>query len=139
MARDNSSRLGNDGAILILELLGSLWYGKHEPALVKVISGAIELATGSLDNNYQLTSVSGIKLNPTDGIWMGSDKKISLFASDNNGSTANVEISPAHIFFGMNNTGSNDTTALEITESKFLLASAGTVFTTTKNNGIKIK
>ena len=98
-----------------------------EPALVKVVSGAIELATGSLDNNYELTSVSGIKLNPTDGIWMGSSNKISLFASDNNGSTANVEISPSHIFFGMNNTGNGNTTAAELTEKHIIFAAGNTI------------
>ena len=85
----------------------------------------IEMAVGKTVNNT-LTSVSAIKLDPEDGIWLGSSNKISMFADGNISTVANVEISPAHIFFGMHNVNKNDATAVELT-TDYIILTAGVV------------
>ena len=89
------------------------------PTEITMAGSKITMYTGIAAN-----SVAALKLDGTEGIWIGSSKKISLFASNNNGTSANVEISPTHILFGMNNSTNGSATAAEITE-KHIIFTAG--------------
>lgn len=90
-----------------------------DPTKIEMAGAKITMFTGT-----QTNSASALELDGEAGIWIGSSKTISLFASDNKGNNANVEISPAHIFFGMNNTTNGNTTAAELNEN-YIIMTAG--------------
>ena len=99
------------------------------PTQVQLIGSNIQLLIGSKG------SVAGIELDGTAGVKIGASKKISLFSSDNSSNSANVEISPSHIFFGV--TDSSDATAVEISKKQIILG-AGQVNTTSFGNNYDI-
>ena len=62
---------------------------------------------------------TGIRLSAVDGLWLGSDKAIKLFASETSStSSANMTISPEEILFGV---VSNNTTVVDITRTKIIM------------------
>ena len=100
-----------------------------DPTQIYMAGAKITMLTG------KSTGVSAIELDGSKGIWIGSSKSISLFATNNTGNTANVEINPDHILFGMNNVSNSTSTAIELTTSQILLG-AGSNFTSLQANGI---
>ena len=91
------------------------------PEEIFMAGAKLTIVTGS---TQAASAVNAIELDGSKGIWIGSSKKISLFSSNNNGNNANVEISPTHIFFGMNNTTNGNTTAAELNEN-YIIMTAG--------------
>lgn len=92
------------------------------PTEITMAGSKITMYTGTAAN-----SVAALELDGANGIWIGSSKKISLFASNNTGNSANVEISPTHILFGMNNSNSSSATAAEITEKHIIFTAGNTI------------
>ena len=90
------------------------------PDEIYMAGSKITMLTGTTSG-----SVSAIELDGSKGIKVASNKTISLFAANNNGNTANVEINPSHILFGMNNLTSNSAAITEITE-KYMIFAVGT-------------
>ena len=105
-----------------------------KPREITMASGMIKIGTGSINSSGDLVGTNALILNPEVGIYIGSEKGIRLFSGGAPTTTtvANVDINYNHIFFGMNNAENGNNTALEITDSRFLLA-AGSVFNTLKN------
>jgi len=66
-----------------------------EPDEIYMAGSKITMLTGSTN-----AATNAIELDGSKGIWIGSDKKVSLY-SGNDISKANVELSPAHILFGV--------------------------------------
>lgn len=104
-----------------------------KPREITMASGMIKIGTGSINSSGDLVGTNALILNPEVGIYIGSEKGIRLFSGGAPTTTtvANVDINCNHIFFGMNNAENGNNTALEITDSRFLLA-AGSVFNTLK-------
>lgn len=75
------------------------------------------------------SDVSAIRINRTEGIYLGTTQNITLFsgALDAQGSSANVQLTNQKILFGVSNTQSANTTAAELTENQIVFA-AGTAF-----------
>lgn len=75
------------------------------------------------------SEVSAIRINRTEGIYLGTTQNITLFsgALDAQGSSANVQLTNEKILFGVSNTQSANTTAAELTENQIVFA-AGTAF-----------
>lgn len=92
------------------------------PDQILMAGSKITMLTGETDS-----AVNAIELDGEKGIWIGSEKKISLFSGSISGTTANVEISPSHIIFGMNNFNTADSSTIEINSNQILLMS-GTTF-----------
>ena len=86
----------------------------------------ITMLAGTGANNT--STATSIELDGEKGVWIGSDKTISLFSGGITNNTtsagASVEISKDHILFGTVS-ANNDTTAMEITPKQIVLA-AGT-------------
>ena len=108
------------------------------PEEIKMAGSKITMYTGTADN-----SATGIILDgstgqnaPDYGIWLGSSKGIKLFSSNNSGSTANVEINPTHIIYGMNNNNTSNS-VVEMTDS-YIIMGVGTSFDNIKSSGITI-
>jgi len=80
--------------------------------------------TGSLDPNA--TEVSAITLDGDDGIYIGSSKGITLYTgsatAQNPYPSANIELKPDHMLFGVSSTGS--ATFVEMTSSKLYMGAA---------------
>jgi len=96
------------------------------PEKISMYGSTIEMAVGKTQGS-SVVAVTALKLDADEGIWMGSSNKISLFAANNTGTNANVEISPEHIYLGMLNNNNANAVAMEITDEYLILAAGNVV------------
>ena len=95
-----------------------------DPGEIKLQGAHIDLMAGSLDPNA--TEVSAITLDGDDGIYIGSSKGITLYTgsatAQNPYPSANIELKPDHMLFGVSSTGS--ATFVEMTSGKLYMGAA---------------
>lgn len=90
-------------------------------------SNGIQLYTGSLNiSNGTINNLSAIKIDQTNGIWLGSSVGITLYATpganDTTYSHANVSITNSQILFGVSSTG--DATVAQFKKDYIILCAA---------------
>lgn len=95
------------------------------PEEIYMAGSKITMLSGTTDGSTNAISLDGtVSNNIPYGIWLGSNKGIGLSSTSTEGS-ANVEINPTHIFFGVGGTSSS--TALELTKDYMILAGGGSI------------
>ena len=104
------------------------------PDQILMAGSTVTILTGSAASTQENPVTNAVELSG-EGIWIGSSKSITLFSADNSSSTANVEINPSHILFGMNNLSNGNSTAVELTESQIIFG-AGNGLAAIEANGI---
>ena len=108
-----------------------------QPKEIVLTGSKITIGTGSFnETTEQLDHTNALLLDPDNGIYIGSNKKISLFTQEypTSQTVANVEISPAHIYFGMNNVNNGNATAVELTEKHIIFAAGNAISSLDGNN-----
>ena len=74
-------------------------------------------------------NVSAVQIDKDKGVWIGSNKTVSLFSgtisAGENASGASIELSPSHLLLGVGATGSD--TAIELSKEQIILAAGGSL------------
>ena len=76
------------------------------------------------------TNVSAVQIDKDKGVWIGSNKTVSLFSGNVDGeskSGANVELSADHLLLGVGDLSSNSATAIEMTKEQIILAAGSNI------------
>ena len=97
-----------------------------DPRQIRMAGSRIELLTGTGSVVNQTDSASSVIIDGGEGIWIGSDKGITLFSGTSGSNDvytgANVEIKPDHILLGVSSTGS--ATFVEMNENHIYMGAA---------------
>ena len=86
------------------------------PTEITMAGASIKMYTGTAQG-----AANSIQLDGANGIWIGSNKAITLY-SGGFASSANVELNPTHILFGVSDTSSGSAAVTEITKKHMIFA-----------------